>query len=243
MEYFHHHHRTNRKLAAGFTLIELLVVLAIITVITGMTITSQGSFNKSLILANTAYDIALSFRSAETYGIGSLVAGTVSNAGYGLHFNRATPGSFTLFADTNSPADGCHPLPPASRGGANAPDAKPGNCFYDVSIVNASGVPIERVTDYTLGNGITISDFCARGSGGWSCANSNGNSLLSLNVVFARPNPDPFISVNGAYSGLFTAACIRVTSPQGGFRYVSVVASGAITADASPSTSQCPSFP
>ncbi len=213
-------------------------MLAIITVITGMTITSQGSFNKSLILANTAYDIALSFRSAETYGIGGLVAGTVSNAGYGLHFNSATPGSFTLFADTDPvPAAGnCHGLP---AGGADAPNAKPGNCVYGD---DSSG---ERVTTYALGNGITISDFCAReSSGSWSCANSNGKALLSLNVVFSRPNPDPFISVNGAYpTPPMTAVCIRVMSPQGGFRYVSVAASGAITADASPNTSQCPSFP
>ncbi len=242
MEYFHHHHRTNRIVTAGFTLIELLVVLAIITVITAMTITSQGSFNKSLILANTAYDIALSFRSAEMYGIGSRGTDTVSNPGYGLHFNRATPGSFTLFADTNLPVEGCHKLPPVSRGGANAPDAKPGNCVYDVSILNAKGVPTERVTDYLLGNRITISDFCAYGSGSWSCASTG--AISTMDVVFSRPNPDPFISVNGAYqTPPMTAACIRVTSPQGGFRYVSVSASGAITADASPNTSQCPSFP
>ncbi len=236
MEYFRHHRRTNRIVPAGFTLVELLVVLAIITVITAMTITSQGSFNKSLILANTAYDIALSFRSAETYGIGGLVAGTVSNPGYGLHFNRATPGSFTLFADTNSPSvDGCHSIPLASRGVTDAPDAKPGNCVHDTG---------ELVTTYALGNSITVSDFCAFGSGSWSCAHSNGKVLSSLDVVFSRPNPDPFISVNGTYvTPPMTAVCIRVTSLQGGFRHVSVSASGAITADASPNTSQCPSFP
>ncbi len=223
MEYLHTHR--------GFTLIELLVVLAIITVITTITLTSQGSFNKTLILTNTAYDIALSFRSAETYGIGSRVAGTVSNTGYGLHFARATQDSFTLFADTISlpgSFDNCHPTTDP-----DAPDAKPGNCFYDVLIVDANGVPIERVTDYELGNGITISDFCAYGSGSWSCANTG--AISTMDVVFARPNPDPFIygkDAGGVVIGPFTTACIAVTSPQGGFRYVSVAASGAITANA-----------
>ena len=48
------------SLSKGFTLIELMVVLAIIVVITTVVLTSQSSFNKSLILANTSYDIALS---------------------------------------------------------------------------------------------------------------------------------------------------------------------------------------
>ncbi len=213
MEYFHTHR--------GFTLIELLVVLAIIMVITTITLTSQGSFNKTLTLANTAYDIALSFRSAETYGIGSRVAGTVSNTGYGLHFNRAAQDSFTLFADTypvvgSSPSLLCH-VPPTND--PIGPAAKPGNCSYDAG----QG---ELVTDYALGNRITISNFCAL-SGTWSCANTG--AISTMNVVFARPNPDPFIRTNVSSA---TAACIAVTSPQGGFRYVSVAASGAITANA-----------
>ena len=226
MEHIHPHHATRRIVASGFTLIELVVVFLIIVIITTITLTSQGSFNKTLILANTAYDIALSFRSAETYGIGSRVAGIVRNAGYGLHFDRAAPSNFTLFADINSPADGCHTLPPSAQGGAGAPSAMPGNCTYD-----GSG---ERVTDYALNNRMTISDFCAF-SGSWSCANSHDYLLSSLDVVFARPNPDPFIygkNVNNVTVGPFTAACIAVTSPQGGLRYISVAASGAITANA-----------
>ena len=201
----------------------MLVVLGIIGVITSVALTSQGAFNKSLILANTAYDIALSLRSAETFGIGSRAAGPFDNTGYGLHFDRAAPGSFTLFADTHSPkgaADNCHPV--ADPG---TPNAKPGNCVYD----EAQG---ERVADYAIGNRITISDFCAY-VGGWSCATSNGSTLATLDIVFARPNPDPpYISMNGVYSASITAACIAVSSPYGGSRFVSVTAAGAITANA-----------
>ena len=77
-----------------------MVVLTIIVVITTVVVASQSSFNKTLILVNTAYDIALTLRSAETYGLGSRAFGGVVNAGYGLNFQSGTPQSFTLFADT-----------------------------------------------------------------------------------------------------------------------------------------------
>jgi prepilin-type N-terminal cleavage/methylation domain-containing protein len=214
-------------LRRGFTLIELLVVLAIIITITSVALASQSSFNKTLILTNTAYDIALALRSAETYGLGSRAVQGVDNTGYGLDFNAATPGSFTFFADTfpGPSSFSCHGLPAA---GADAPDAKPGDCVYETS----QG---EKITDYTLGNGITVSDFCAFAFNSWSCVHSNGNNLTSLDIVFARPNPQAFVSVNGSYSISLpvTRACLVVSSPQGGQRYVSVAASGAITANAS----------
>lgn len=211
----------------GFTLIELMVVLAIIVVITAIAITSQSAFNKSIILANTAYDVALTLRSAESYGLGSRAAGTVANAGYGVHFERGTPNTITLFADLYpgpgpSSANNCHPV-----SDPNVPSALPGNCRYDAS----QG---ERVTSFLLGNGITVSDFCVHNNG-WSCATTGNQSLSSLDIVFSRPNPDPFISWNGQVyfvtSPPTDAACMTLTSPSGGFRYVSVAASGEITAN------------
>lgn len=210
----------------GFTLIELLVVLAIITAITGIALSSQSGFNKSLIVANTAYDIALALRSAETYGLSSRVAeGTILDAGYGLHFDKSTPSSFVFFSDLHPISSEISPCHPSS--GTSAPDAKPGDCAYQAE----EG---ERVTTYTLGNGITVSDFCAYAGGAWSCATSGAGALSTLDIVFARPNPDPFISTNGTYSAAspVTSACLTITSPQGGARYVSIVASGSINANA-----------
>ncbi len=194
-----------------------MVVLAIITAITAIVFTNQSSFNKTLILANTAYDVALTLRSAETYGLSSRAAGAAANAPYGVHFLRGTPGSFMLFADT-SPAASC-----------GDPDCKPGNYAY------ASGADV-LVQTYTLGNGMTISDFCAFSLGGWSCASSG--ALTSLDIVFARPNPVPFMSKDGSYSVSFpvTKACLAVASPAGGARFVSVGASGQII----PNASSCP---
>lgn len=202
-----------------------MVVLAIITVITTVVLTNQNSFNKSLILANTSYDIALTLRAAQTYGLSSRAAGVSANAGYGLHFEVATPGAFTLFSDIYPAASTlsvCHPTADAS-----APDARPGNCVYE-------SAQSEKIVEYILGNGITINDFCSYAVGSWSCAHTNGSSLSSLDIVFARPNPDPFISTNGSYSDAFpvTAACLSMTSSHGGEQYISIAASGQIIADA-----------
>ncbi|HVB20054.1 MAG TPA: prepilin-type N-terminal cleavage/methylation domain-containing protein [Candidatus Paceibacterota bacterium] len=221
-DFFFVNERREQVRSSGFTLVELLVVLAIMIIITTIALTSQSSFNKTLILANTAYDIGLTLRSAEIFGIGSRALETSANTGYGIHFTMGN--SLTLFADVypsvgSNPSTLCHSPPSYDPTG---PSAEPGNCAYDPGLDTV-------VQTYTLGNGIVVSDFCAYASGSESCAVAHGGGLSSLDVVFARPNPIPFITANGAP---YTSACVTVTSPQGGFRYVSVAASGEITANA-----------
>lgn len=220
------HYSSTRRLRRAFTLIEMLVVIAIIGTITMIVVVSQSSFNKSIILANAAYDMALTIRSAETYGIGSRVIGAGGASGYGIHVGVPLPqNTFTLFADTypgpSTDPTRCHPADDAS-----APDAKAGNCAYD-STQESVGV-----TDYKLGNGITINKFCATTSAGQVCT----PTLSSVDVVFTRPNAEPFMSANGAYSvaSPVTSLCFSLTSPQGGQRYVLVSYYGEIDASITP---------
>lgn len=205
----------------------MLVVLAIISIIMAIVITSHSAFNKTLLLANTAYDVALTIRSTATYGIGSRVAGLSVNTGYGIHLERSSDTTFTLFADSwpqpSNNSTRCHPATDTG-----APDAKPGNCTYEPR----SNRDLLMAT-YTLGNGMRFSDACAY-AGSWSCATSNGSSLTSLDIVFVRPNPQPYMSANGAYSVVspVTSACLALTSPQGGARFISVASTGEINAAA-----------
>lgn len=191
-----------------------MVVLAIIAVLTAVVLSNQSSFNKTLILANTAYDIALTLRSAEAYGLSSRAVGAAANSGYGVHLSSGTADSFLFFADTAG-GTSCAGM---------APDCKSGDRVYTSADT--------LVRTYTLNNGITIQDFCAF-TGSWSCAASGG--ISSLDIVFVRPNPEPRMSTNGSYAAppfSVTAACLSVTSPQGGARHVSVGSSGQIVANA-----------
>lgn len=208
------------SLSKGFTLVELMVVLAIVGIITTIVFTSQNSFNNTLVLANTAYDIALTLRSAQTYGLSSrATASGIGNTGYGLHFGSGTQGSFILFADTS---------PPGSSGTLNCPSASFGtpNCRPGDNVYKSSGPEADTLfaQTYTLGNGMTISNFCTIDVfDAISCATTNGNTLAALDIAFARPNPDAFLSKNAVYSPFLKKACITVSSPQGTKRFISVV--------------------
>ncbi|MBV9349301.1 MAG: prepilin-type N-terminal cleavage/methylation domain-containing protein [Patescibacteria group bacterium] len=87
--------------ARAFTLIEMLVVMGIFLVITGLVLANHSKFNSSVVLGSLAYDMALSIRQAQVYGVSVQQTPSASfQAGYGIHFS---PGStYFLFADTNN---------------------------------------------------------------------------------------------------------------------------------------------
>ena len=202
------------------TVVELLIVLSIIGVLTVVMTTSHSTFNRTVLLSYTAYDVALTIRSAETYGLGTRVASSNmrSNTGYGIHI---TPNSsaFQLFADKNDPSPGsCHGLRTDDPSG-DAPDAIPGNCKYDAG---------EDVQSYALGNGMKITNvYWYQGAGGGR--NPIGSSL---DMVFSRPNPKAFMSHDGIY-GMALDACFEIASPQGGVSHVYVGSTGQVTVGAS----------
>ncbi len=70
----------------GFTMVEMLVSLGIILIITSIVLLGQNSFNKNLVLVDTAYTVAFTLRQAQTLALSSRKVGTIQNAGYGTHF-------------------------------------------------------------------------------------------------------------------------------------------------------------
>jgi prepilin-type N-terminal cleavage/methylation domain-containing protein len=84
---------------AGFTLIELLVVVAIIIVITGVILANTNKFGGQTLLQNLSYDIALSLREAQVYGLSVRSNNGNFKSGYGMHFDINTPTTYNLFAD------------------------------------------------------------------------------------------------------------------------------------------------
>lgn len=183
----------------GFTLVEMLVVLSIIALITAVVVTGQSNYNKTLILTDTTYGVALSAREAQSFGLASRKYGSVQNPGYGLHFSTGSIGSYTLFADTDN---GLTPPANCPLGAPNTPEAKPGNCRFEGSdgVVNTS----------TFDRGFTVSRICGKTSSLTRyCSDAGG--LTTLDVVFTRPNTSATISglING--STLLSFTCAEVT--------------------------------
>jgi prepilin-type N-terminal cleavage/methylation domain-containing protein len=128
-------------LVRGFTLIELLAVTGIIVVISSLVLSNYNGFGGEVLLENLAYDIALSVRQAQEYGISTQSFGGNFNYAYGMHFatNSGNAQSiYVLFADVD------------------------GNGLYD-----SSGG--ETVQSTTVAQGYSISALCATAAGSSTC--------------------------------------------------------------------------
>ena len=187
----------------GFTLIELIVVTGIIVVVSTLVLSSNARFGGAILLENLAYDVGLSVRKAQVYGIAVRRFGSGDfSAGYGVHFDRAVPATYVLFADT---------YPSGTGDGIYEPDQS------------------ELVESLTMLQGFRIADLCATlgGNPEESCG------MNTVDIVFKRPEPDAFISVNGVSgianpAALHERARILLESPRGDQVSVIVEATGQI---------------
>ena len=96
------------RLESGFTLMELMVSISIFVIMTVLLIVKFGNFNQNTNITNLAYDIALTLRTAQTYGMS--VQGQATGAGispmfqysYGVAFCALASGSCPGASDTFS---------------------------------------------------------------------------------------------------------------------------------------------
>lgn len=194
----------------AFTLIEMLVVLAIMSALSLVVLAGQSTFNKSLILKDTAYSIAYSFREAQTFGLSSVRYAGTSNVSYGIFFDKVTPDQYLLFADLdNSWLSLWCPI-----GAVSTPDYKPGDCVY-----RAPYDKIIKTTKFT--RGFTVQKFCAKPQNGTKrCSDTNGpTDIYNLSVTFVRPNMTPIITMRQNSGSKFlqaTCAEIYLQAPEGG---------------------------
>lgn len=191
-------------MSKGFTLIELLVVTAILTIISSVILVNNNRFGGAILLENLAYDVGLSIREAQVYGIAVRRYGTGNfDAGYGMHFSMSSPTTYVLFADAVSQ-----------------------NGLYDGCPDSAS---CELVQSTDIHRGFQIADLCSIPTGGGDeiC------DLERLDILFQRPEPDAFISANGA-SGVANSAALQergrivLESPRGDQKSVIVEIAGQI---------------
>ena len=198
---------------AGFTLIEMLVVIGIIVVISGIILANNSRFGGVVQLQNLAYDIALSIRQAQVYGISVQRFNTSSTfaSAYGMHFARDpvthVSNSYQLFGDVNLPFNGVY-----DPGGA---------------------IP-ELVQSTTIQAGYAISDLYATPVSGVEA------SVDSLDITYRRPDPDAYISTNGTQlvfnaKGKYVSGTINeqarivVRSPRGDLKNIVISSNGQIS--------------
>lgn len=206
-----------RDAPTGFSIIELLVSITIIVIVSGVVLVSHSRFGGSVLLTNLAYDVALSIRQAQVYGLAvrefdpSGPSATFETS-YGVWFNKDNPTTYVLFADYD------------------------GDSLYNGTAACTAG-DLECVTRFTIGRGNTIAQFCGIVSTlpllVQQCSGSGPGTIQYLNIIFDRPNPDAIVLSDllpvpseGGYDG---GARIVLRSPQGLQKTVLVGVTGQIS--------------
>ncbi len=190
----------------GFTLVELLVSIAIFTFMTAILVVKYAGFSEGMTLTNLAYDIALTLREAQSYGINAAdaknVAGSSSdfNKSYGVYFTRGNDYRFTLYADLDG-------------------DGRYGGATENVRVMN-------------IKQGNRLEYLCA-GAGVVNCAVV---TIIDIRFTRPDPSPKIYAGTVANALTLYPYAEIRMKSANGSYRRVVVRSSGQIAVDETPFT-------
>lgn len=211
---------SQRKITAGFTLVELLVTISIFAVVTGIVLVSQSRFNNTILLTDLTYDVALTIRQAQNYGVNvrQYESGNTKNfsTAYGVYFNENYLKNLALFAD----ADGNNAFTSDSSGSA-----------LDVSDFCISN-PGECIDRYTIRRGNAIDSFCVyTTANARQCSGDVENAKLY--ILFRRPQPDARFyftyDVDQVLSSDIAKAEITLKASDGSTRKVEVNTTGQIS--------------
>ena len=205
------------RMNRGFTLIELLVSVAIFAFMTALLVAKYGTFNQSVLLTNLGYDVAISIRTAQTYGVSVVSPESATNPN--PSFKYAYGVDFTTVANPSLSTDPQQILLFSST-------SNPDSLYY-----KAGGVDTP-LNVYSIKRGAVIYDLCT-GHDSTSCAHVD-----QLDVSFKRPDPSAIIcstvisggsSVCGGASNTYAKITIRGTD--GSTRFVTVLSNGQVTVE------------
>lgn len=187
----------------AFTLIEMLVVVGIIVVVTGTVLANSGKLGGQFILQNFAYDMALSIRQAQTYGISVRSFGGQFDYAYGMHFDTTTNPNITyiLFADVNN------------------------NGVYDPDLTPVS----ELIQSYTITRGFKIQGLYATPASGPPVAVNQLDIIFKRPESDAWISVPPLACDRLTFAHCQTTSRIELIAPRGDLKSVVVPANGQIS--------------
>ena len=175
----------------GFSLVEMLASIAIFTIITTVVLVGHSNFSGGLLIENLAYDIALSIRRAQVFGLSVREFGASDSEfdiGYGVHFDSANDDLYIFFADKQAPK----------------------YIGYEIGYDDAS----ENVEIMTLGKGNKILKICAiLQDSVEKCSTDINGAITSLDIIFQRPNPEAIIKSN-IQNDVYASAKVTIQSPK-----------------------------
>lgn len=97
---FHNNQQLTTNVSRGFTLMEMVVTVGIFALISTVVIVRNAQFDNETLLQNLAFDIALSVRQAQQFGVNVRAAEGVFSGSYGIHFDAQSP-TYFMFTDIN----------------------------------------------------------------------------------------------------------------------------------------------
>jgi hypothetical protein len=180
----------------------MLVVVAIIIIVTSTVLANNAKFGGTILLENLAYDIALSTREAQIYGVSvarfNASGSTVFTSPFGVHFDKTSGNNkvYVIFADAVSV-----------------------NRHYDAG---------ELLTSTQITRGYYIADLCTTDSGTETC----NRSTLDIVYKHPDPDAyicQGTDTCTGASPQLHQRARIVVASPRGDTTNICVDLNGQIS--------------
>lgn len=196
------------KWQAGFTLIELIVTIALFVFMTSFLLIKYSTFHSGVLTTNLAYDVAITIRQAQSYGLYVKQSQATANSfasSYGVYFSTASGNAdkFILFEDRPTPSN-------------------PDNVYVPASDTT--------ISTYRMKNGAKIVSIKATANP------SNLNNLTTLNnlsVTYKRPQPRAIIASAGMGGGgtpaTYKYAEITISGSDGDTRKIIVRQDGQIS--------------
>lgn len=176
-----------KQISRGFTIAEMGIVVIIFIILTSVIIFRYGDFNSSILVSNMAYEVAITTRQAQVFGLGArgYKSGSVSEFiyPYGLFINmndnegadEGTTKKFALFIDRSEQGDAGY-----------------GQCNMANDTGACSCLPGDECQEmYRMQRDIAVSDIKVEARNFDGC---EADTVDRLAVTFKRPNPEALIT-------------------------------------------------